>query len=234
MYIYGKNVLKERISSGKEIRKVYLAKDFRDKEFLDLLKEIKIPIISVDRKQLDKMVSQNHQGVILEIEDFEYSSLEEVLSQIDKPYPLLVMLDHLEDPHNLGAIIRTSEALGVDGIILPNKRSVLVNGTVMKTSAGAIHHIPIILVSNLVNTINTLKKEGYWIVGSDMSSLPYDEIDYKMPVCLVIGNEGTGISKLVLENCDYVVSIPMSGKVNSLNASVATGILLSEIVLKRK
>lgn len=234
MYIYGKNVLKERISSENEIRKVYLAKDFRDKEILDLLKGVKFPIVSVDRKQLDKMVPQNHQGIILEIEDFEYSSLEEVLSKIDKPYPLLVMLDHLEDPHNLGAIIRTSEALGADGIILPNKRSVLVNGTVMKTSAGAIHHIPIILVSNLVNTINTLKKAGYWIVGSDMSSLPYDEMDYKMPVCLVIGNEGSGISKLVLQNCDYVVSIPMSGKVNSLNASVATGILLSEIVLKRK
>ena len=140
------------------------------------------------------------------------------------------MLDHLEDPHNFGAIIRTCEALGVDAIIIPNDRNVAVNATVVKTSAGAIYNMPIVRVSNLTATINKLKDIGYWIVGTDMDGEDYTKIDYNSPICLIIGNEGHGMSKIVRDNCDFIAEIPMVGKINSLNASVSCGIVLSRIV----
>ena len=143
------------------------------------------------------------------------------------------MLDHLEDPHNFGAIIRTSEALGVDGIIIPNDRSVGINATVVKTSAGAIAHTNIIRVPNLTSTIEKLKDKGYWIVGTDMEGTNYTKLDYNMPICLVIGNEGHGMSNIVKNNCDFIATIPMTGKVNSLNASVSCAIILSGIVNSR-
>ena len=169
----------------------------------------------------------------MEVDEEKTYSLDEVISNIDKEYPLLVMLDHLEDPHNFGAIIRTCEALGVDGIIIPNDRSVSINSTVVKTSAGAISHMKIIRVANLTASINKLKGNGYWIIGTDMEGEDYTKIDYKMPICLVIGNEGRGISKIVNDNCDYIATIPMVGKVNSLNASVSCAIILSRIVSSR-
>ena len=139
------------------------------------------------------------------------------------------MLDHLEDPHNFGAIIRTSVALGGDAIIIPNDRNVPINGTVVKTSAGAISHIPIIRVPNLNSTITKLKQDGYWIIGTDMEGSNYRTIDYHMPICLIIGNEGKGMSKVIKDNCDYIATIPMTGKINSLNASVSCAIILSQI-----
>ena len=150
----------------------------------------------------------------------------------DKPF--IVILDHLEDPHNFGAIIRTCEAAGVDGIIIPKDRSVSVNSTVMKTSAGALNNMKICMVTNLNRCIDELKDKGIWIVGTDMTdSVSYDSIDYDMPVAIIIGSEGFGISRLVREKCDFVVNIPMKGKVNSLNASVAAGILIYKIFEKR-
>ena len=143
------------------------------------------------------------------------------------------MLDHLEDPHNFGAIIRTSEALGVDGIIIPNDRSVGVNGTVVKTSAGAISYSTIIRVPNLANTLEKLKKKGFWVIGTDMKGEDYNKLDYDLPICLVIGNEGHGMSKIIKDNCDFIATIPMTGKINSLNASVSCGILLANIVSSR-
>ena len=140
------------------------------------------------------------------------------------------MLDHLEDPHNFGAIIRTCEALGIDAIIIPNDRTVNINGTVVKTSAGAIYNIPIVRVVNLNTCIKNLKDIGYWIIGTDMEGTDYRKIDYNMPTCLIIGNEGKGMSKVLKDNCDYIATIPMSGEINSLNASVSAGIILSEIV----
>ena len=145
----------------------------------------------------------------------------------------MVILDHIEDPHNFGAIVRTSEALGVDAIIIPNDRSVQITGTVVKTSVGTIERVKIINVVNLNNTIKKLKDCGYWVVGTDMNGTCYTDIDYKTKIALVIGNEGKGISRLVSKNCDYLAKIPMSGTVNSLNASVACGIFLSEIVRSR-
>lgn len=233
MYIYGKNVAKEKIISGERINKIYLAEKFSDRELLDLIKEKKIKYNFVPIKFLDSKVSGLHQGIILDVDDIDTFDLDYV-KNIKKDKPLLVMLDHLEDPHNFGAIVRTSEALGIDGIIIPNDRNVGVNSTVVKTSAGAIYNMPIIRVANLTSTIKKLKDMGYWIVGTDMDGEDYTNIDYNMPVCLVIGNEGKGMSKIISDNCDYIVRIPMVGKINSLNASVSCGIVLAQIVNSRR
>ncbi len=233
MYIYGKNVVREKLSSGDKIRKAFVSERFRDNDILLELKKRKIKTSFVPGRELDRKVDGLHQGIVLEIDDIRTYALEEVIDNISQEYPTLVMLDHLEDPHNIGAIIRTCEALGVEGIIIPNDRCASINATVVKTSAGAIEYIPIIRVVNLVQTIKKLKDKGYWIIGTDMEGEDYTTIDYKMPVCLIIGNEGKGISKLVADNCDYMASIPMKGKINSLNASVSLGIILSEIVSKR-
>ena len=235
MYIYGKNVAKEKLSTNDKITKAYISKKFKDQNIINLLKEKNLKINFVDELQLNKKVEGNHQGIILEVDEVETLSLKEYLELTkDKKNPLLVMLDHLEDPHNFGAIIRTCEALGIDGIIIPNDRSVGINGTVVKTSVGSIVNVNIIRVPNLANTIEKLKDNGYWFVGTDMKGTEYTKIDYNMPTCLVIGNEGHGMSNIVKNNCDFIATIPMTGKVNSLNASVSCAIILSEIVNQRK
>ena len=227
MYICGKNVAKEYLNGNNKIKKIFLNNNFNDNEIIDLIKSKKIKIDYVDKRTLDNKTMENHQGIILEVDDFEYSNLNILLK---KENPLVVMLDHIQDPHNFGAIIRTCEAAGVDAIIIPKDRSVSVNGTVIRTSVGASKHVPIIRVTNLVNTIKELKKEGFWFFGTDMNGTNYSKLDYKGKTCLIIGNEGDGMSKLVKENCDFIASIPMVGKINSLNASVATGIIVYEAV----
>ena len=231
MYIYGKNVVRESLISNDKIHKAYISNHFHDKELVDMLKNKRIKINYVDNRVLDRKVDGMHQGIVLEVDDINIYTLDEFLKVVkDKKNALVVMLDHLEDPHNFGAIIRTSEALGVDGIIIPDDRCVGITSTVVKVSAGAITHIPIIRVSNLYSSIEKLKKNNFWIVGTDMDGDDYTEIDYDMSICLVIGNEGHGLSKIVRDNCDYIASIPMKGKINSLNASVSCGIILSRIV----
>lgn len=199
---------------------------------MSLIREKKIKYNIVPNKYLDSKVDGLHQGIILEVDDVETYDLN-YLNKIKKNKPILVMLDHLEDPHNFGAIIRTCEALGIDGIIIPNDRNVGVNATVVKTSAGAIYNMPIIRVANLGATMRKLKDMGYWLVGTDMDGENYTQIDYNMPVCLVIGNEGKGMGKVIRDNCDYIAKIPMIGKINSLNASVSCGIVLAQIVNSR-
>lgn len=233
MQIYGKNVAIEKLNSKSKINKIYLSNKFNDKEILSLISKRNINTKVLDNKVLDKMCKGLHQGIILEVEDVKTYTFDEVIPNIDKEYPLVVILDHLEDPHNLGAIIRSSEAFGVDAIILPNDRSVQITSTVVKTSVGTIEKIKIINVTNLNTTIKKLQDQGYWIVGTDMEGEDYTSIDYKTKIAIVIGNEGKGISRLVSENCDYLAKIPMKGTVNSLNASVACGIFLSEIVRSR-
>lgn len=233
MYIYGRNVAKEKLNTNDKINKAYISTKFKDQDLINLIKSKKIKINFVDNKILDKKVEGLHQGIILEIDDIETYTLEEVLKKQNKKYLTLVMLDHLEDPHNFGAIIRTSEALGIDGIIIPNDRSVKINSTVVKTSCGAIEYIPIIKVPNLNSTIKKLKDNNFWIVGTDMQGEDYTKIDYNMNICMIIGNEGKGMQKTTKDNCDFIASIPMIGKINSLNASVSCGIILSEIVSKR-
>lgn len=229
MYVYGKNVAKEKLNGTEQITKIYLSDKFNDKEIFNLIRKKKIKYSVVPSKFLDKKVNGLHQGIIIEspgvdLYEFEY------IKSIDKKNPTVVMLDHLEDPHNFGAIIRTCEALGIDAIIIPKDRNVTVNATVVKTSAGAIYNMPIIAVSNLLSTVNKLKEIGYWIIGTNMNGQDYTKIDYNMPVCLIIGNEGHGMSKVLKDNVDFMAKIPMIGKVNSLNASVSCGIVLSRIV----
>ena len=169
---------------------------------------------------MDKML-KNNQGIIVDIHDYEYGKMEDI-----KDDNFVVMLDHLEDPHNLGAIIRSCEARGIKNIIIPKDRSVAVNETVIKTSTGAISRVNIILVNNLVNAISTLKKDGFFIYAAEADGEDYRKVDYADKICLIIGSEGFGLSKLVRQNSDVIISIPMKGKVNSLNASVSAGILI--------
>ena len=187
MYIYGRNVAKE----AQNVKRVYVQDNFKDNT---LLKQFNAPIKFVPKRVLDDMVDGLHQGIILEVSDYEYFDIDELDSEV------IVMLDHLEDPHNLGAIIRTCEASGIRDIIIPKDRSVSVNGTVMKTSVGTLDKVRIAQVTNLNNTINDLKKKGYWIIGTDMEGTSYTEVDYNGKIVLVIGNEGKGISRLVADN----------------------------------
>lgn len=228
MYIYGKNVVKEALDNNKKINKAYVYKNFNDADILNQLKNKNITY--VEKYELDKMVKENHQGIILSVDDFKYNDIEEFINKEDS---FVVILDHIMDPHNFGAIIRTCEAAGIDGIIIPKDRSIEVNSTVIKVSAGAIENMKIASVTNLVNTMKYLKEKGFWIIGTSMEGTDYSKLDYNNKVAIVIGNEGTGMSRLVKENCDFIASIPMIGKINSLNASVATGVIIYGAIGKR-
>ena len=221
MRVCGKNVFNEL--DYKKVRKIFLANNFKDERIIKTIKENNLKYVLTEPKLMDKML-KNNQGIIIDILDYEYKTLDEI-----KDDNLVLMLDHLEDPHNFGAIIRSCEARGVKNIIIPKDRSVLVNETVMKTSTGALERVNIIMVNNLVNAINKLKDKGYFIYAAEADGKDYRKIDYADKVCLIIGSEGFGISKLVRQNSDEIISIPMKGKVNSLNASVSTGILLFSI-----
>lgn len=229
MYIYGKNVAIETINNKEKIKKAFIYKNFTDNEILNELKKQNVYIKYLEKNEMDKMIDGLHQGIILEVNDFEYNGIDEMIEDDS----LIVILDHIEDPHNFGAIIRTCEAAGVKGIIIPKDRSVEVNATVIKVSTGAIKNMKIAQVTNLNRTIEYLKKEGFWIVGTDMEGTNYYDIDYKGKTAIVIGNEGSGMSRLVSENCDFIAKIPMKGTTNSLNASVATGIVVFEAVKQR-
>lgn len=231
MYVYGKNVAEEIIKKGEKVKKAFIVNNFSDKYLISALEKRNISIKYLSKFEIDKLANGNHQGIILDIPDYEYCDESEFINDENA---LVVILDHLEDPHNLGAIIRTCEAAGVTGIIIPKNRSVSVNSTVMKVSAGAIENVKIASVTNLSNTIKYLKDNGFWIVGTDMNGTSYDEIDYSGKIAIVIGNEGSGMSKLVEENCDFIASIPMRGVINSLNASVAAGIVIYEAIKSRK
>ena len=228
MRVYGKNVAKEILQKPKTIKKAYIYENFNDNEILEQLKKAGIPCKFLDKKSLDDTEEGNHQGIILEIDDYKYTFLDELLDR-----DIIVILDHLEDPHNFGAIIRTCEAAGINSIIIPKDRSVKVNATVMKTSAGTLENVDICMVSNIVNAIKTLKDNGFWIIGTDMEGTDYRKIDYKGKIAIVIGNEGKGLSRLTEENCDFVAKIPMYGTVNSLNASVAAALVIYEAVMNR-
>lgn len=230
-FIYGRNPVKESLKAHK-IKKVFVSDNFSDAEILSLVSKNNIPLGRISNKELENLSKgASHQGVIGICKPFEYTDLNSVIAKtkkIDKP--IIVILDGIEDPHNFGAIIRSSEIFGVSAIIISKHNQVPVNATVMKTSAGALSYVPIVLAGNLSQTIKTLKEEGFWIVASDGSGeVNYADLKYDFPTVLIIGSEGKGVSPLVKKNSDYIVKIPMYGKVNSLNASVAAGILLSKI-----
>ena len=229
MLVYGKNSCEEILKQGKDIKRVYLERNFKDKVITSLIEKLKIKPVFLTKYELDEMTLGNHQGVAVDVLEFKYADIDEII----KENGFIVMLDHLEDTHNFGAIIRTCEAAGVDGIIIPKDRSVSVNSTVMKTSSGAAVNVKICMVTNLVQTINYLKEKGYWIYVYSMDGTSYTSEDYKTSTCIIIGNEGKGVSELVRKSADFIVSIPMIGKINSLNASVAAGIFIYEVVRQR-
>lgn len=234
MIIYGKNSVIEALKSNKKIEQLYLKEKFNiNEEINEIIKKNKIKIKYVDQKFLEKYTqSQKHQGIACSIEDFKYSSVEEIiLSKKNKPL-LIFILDSIEDPHNLGSIIRVGECLGINGIIIPKNRSCQVNETVYKTSAGAINHIKIAKVSNINYAIDKLKENFINIVSTDSKGDNIYNTKISGDIAIVIGSEGFGIHELTKKKSDYIVSIPMFGKVNSLNASVATGIIGYEILRK--
>lgn len=232
MLVYGRNSCKEYLEKNEKVRKIYIQEGFHDENLKLLIENSKIQPIFKSKFELDRLANGNHQGIIIDIGDFVYTDFHDFISSDDS---FVIILDHLEDPHNLGAIIRTCEAAGVNGIIIPKDRSVSVTPTVMKTSTGSIDNIPISLVTNLNQTISELKDLGFWIVGTDMdNSQDYREIDYSGKIALIIGNEGNGMSRMVRESCDFIARIPMYGKVNSLNASVAAGIMIYEVIRQKR
>lgn len=230
MYVYGKNAVKEYLKNNKKVYKAFIWNEFNDQNILFDIQKRNISVKYLQKKQLDELASGLHQGVILEVPDYKYTNLNELINDNSS---FLVILDHLEDPHNFGAIIRTCEAAGVDGIIIPKDRSVQVNETVIKVSTGAVNNVKICQVTNLVTAMKELKKNGFWFIGTDMDGTNYNDIDYSGKIGIVIGSEGFGMSRLVKEECDFVATIPMYGSINSLNASVATGIIIYKAVDKR-
>ena len=229
-FICGRNPVEEALKAG-IVKSVIVSDSFKDNNILSLIKERNISLKRTNQGEINRLCPGVNQGIVAEIKPYQYHSLEELIHLGKKEErPILVMLDGINDPHNFGAIIRCCDIFGVTGIIISKHNQVPLNSTVAKTSAGAINYVPVCSVNNLSNTIRQLKDSGYWIVSSAGSaSMNYQDLKYDFPVVLVIGNEGDGVSQLVLKNSDYVVKIPMYGKVNSLNASVATGILLARI-----
>ena len=229
MLVYGKNVVNEILNGKTKIYKVFLDNNYKDEEILNKIDKRGLKKFHIDKNKLDKMCgSSTNQGSAMDIEEFNYYDIKAI--EEDDKANFVVMLDSLEDPHNFGAIIRTCECAGVDYIIIPRNRSVSVNSTVYKTSSGALSNVKIVEVVNLHNTIKKLKDLGYWVYGSDAKGKDYRSIDFGGKTCLIIGSEGHGLKQIVNNSCDEIISLPMKGKINSLNASVAAGIFIYEIM----
>ncbi len=238
-YIIGKNPLLEAVRSGRTIHKIFISDQLKHQTEQEIRRAIKgkaIPLQKVPRKKLDELTRGKHQGIVAVTASYSYASLEEVLKRAEasgEPAFILI-LDELEDPHNLGAILRTADASGVHGIIIPKRRAVGLTETVAKASAGAIEHVPVVRVTNIARTIDLLKEKHLWVVGTDEAgSEDYRSLDGATPLAIVIGNEGRGLSRLVKEKCDWLVRIPMQGAIPSLNASVAASLLMYEVYRKR-
>lgn len=237
--VIGRNAVIELLKSGREVENVLVAKGEREgsvKRIISLCKEKKIVIKNVDSRKLDALCGgENHQGVAANVPAHKYSTVEDILSFANEKgeKPFIIICDEIEDSHNLGAIIRTAEACGVHGIIIPKRRNVGLNFAVSKTSCGALEYMKVARVGNLADTIEKLKKENIWVYAADMDGQRWDKTDYSGGAALVVGNEGSGVGRLIKEKCDVTVSLPMLGHVNSLNASVAAGIIMYEIAKQR-
>ncbi len=245
-YIEGRNSITEALNAGHEINKIWILQPADgkklDPDLVKILKECKerrIVTVRVSRTALDKMsTTGNHQGVIAQVASHEYADLEDIVAKVEEEgrAPLLLALDELKDSYNLASLLRISDAAGVDGIIIPKHRSIALNSIVSKLSAGAVEYVPVARVTNLSQSLRDLKdKHGFWVCGTDMEgAVPYDKADYSGPLVIVVGSEGEGMRKNIRQCCDFMVSIPMTGHVNSLNAAVATGIIVYEAVKYRK
>lgn len=239
--VEGRNAVIELLESGKDINKIFLTKGERHgsiNKIISMAKENKVILVEKEKRQMEEMAqTPNYQGVIAMVPPYEYCEVEDILQEAKNKgeEPFVLLLDSIEDPHNLGSIIRTAETAGVHGIIIPKRRAATVNSTVNKVSAGAVQHMKIARVTNLSDTIEDLKKKGLWICGTDVDTKTYYyDQDLTGALGIVIGNEGNGIGQKIKSYCDFLVKIPMKGKVNSLNASVSTGIILYEAVKQRK
>ncbi|CEH36094.1 23S rRNA (guanosine(2251)-2'-O)-methyltransferase RlmB [Romboutsia lituseburensis] len=237
--IEGRNPVIEAIKNNREIDKIMVANSAKEgsiKKIIGMAKEKNLIIQYVDKNKLDEIsTSHAHQGVIAQVSEYKYWELEDLIQSVKEKGedPFFIILDEITDPHNLGTIVRTADAVGAHGVIIPKRRSVHITPVVVKASAGAIEYVPICKVTNIVNTIKKLKEEGLWIAAADMDGEVFYEQNLTGALGLVIGSEGFGISRLVKENCDFTVKMPMIGNVTSLNASVAGGILLYEIFKQR-
>ncbi len=236
--IIGRNAVLEALRSGRSLDSVWIAKGERGGSLgviCALCRENGIPIKETDIRKLNSLGGNNHQGVIAFAACKEYASLEDVFEKAaasGQP-PFVIVCDELEDAHNLGAVIRSAEAAGCHGVIIPKRRAVGLTSTVYKTSAGAVEYMPVVRVSNITDTLKQLKKRGLWVYGLDMDGTSWCQTDLSGPIALVVGSEGHGMSRLVKEQCDGIISLPMQGKINSLNASVACGIMMYEVVRQR-
>lgn len=238
--VAGRNAVMEALKGSRSVNKLMIANGSTEgsiKEIIAVAKEKGVNIQYWDRSKLDSIARGiRHQGVLAQVAPVQYAELEDIL-QVAKDRnepPFIVLLDELEDPHNLGAILRTADAAGVHGVLIPKHRSCPLSATVAKTSAGAVEHVPVARVGNLVQTIKKLKQEGLWVAAADMDGKDYYDADLTGPLLLIIGSEGQGVGRLVKEQCDFVVRIPMVGKINSLNASVAGSILMYEAMKQRR
>lgn len=238
--VEGRNAVLELLESGRDINKILVANGEKHgsiHKILAIAKERKIIVTEMERNKLNQIAqTPNNQGVIAIVPPYDYCEVEEILEEANRKneMPFILILDGIEDPHNLGSIIRTAETAGVHGIIIPKRRAASVNSTVSKVSAGAVEYMKIARVNNINETIRYLKEQDVWICGTDMdTNTIYTKQDYKMPIAIVIGSEGFGMSRLVKENCDFLVKIPMKGKITSLNASVSAGIIMYEVVKNR-
>lgn len=238
--VEGRNSVLELLESGKDINKIFVTKGEKHgsiNKILAIAKERKIIVVEKDKKQMDEMAqNENYQGVIAIVPPFEYCEIEDILDYAKQKNedPFILILDEIEDPHNLGSIIRTAETAGVHGVIIPKRRAAAVNSTVNKASSGAVEYMHIARVTNITDIIQKLKDAGLWICGTDINAEKYYyEQDLTGPLGIVIGNEGKGMGEKVRKNCDFLVKIPMKGKVTSLNASVSAGIVIYEALKQR-
>lgn len=239
--VEGRNAVIELLESGRDINKIFISNGEKHgsiNKIITMAKQRKVLVTEVSKTKLKEMAkTENYQGVIAIVPPFEYCDVDDILEESKKRNedPFIVILDGIEDPHNLGSIIRTSETAGVHGIIIPKRRAASVNSTVAKVSAGAVEYMKIARVNNLTETIKYLKDKGIWICGTDISTdTYYDKQDFTGPIAIIIGSEGFGMSRLVKENCDFLVKIPMKGNITSLNASVSAGIVIYEAVKQKK
>ena len=238
--VEGRNSVLELLESEKDINKIFISKGDRQgsiNKIIGKARDNKVVIVEVDKKKLDEMSQTgNHQGVIAIVPPFEYCDVDDILNVAKEKNedPFIIILDGIEDPHNLGAIIRTAETAGAHGVIIPKRRAVGVNSTVNKSSAGAVEYMKVARVNNITETMNYLKEQGLWIIGTDIDTDKYYyNQDMTGPIAIVIGSEGFGMSRLVKENCDILVKIPMKGNITSLNASVSAGIVMYEVVKQK-
>lgn len=238
-YIIGRNPVLEALRAEREIGKIWIAEGSQKgsmQQVIGVAKERNIFVQIVPRKKIDQMVEGVHQGVIAQVAAYKYAELDDLFARAEEQNeaPFFMILDEVEDPHNLGSIMRTADAVGAHGIIIPKRRAVGLTATVAKASTGAIEYIPVARVTNLARTIEELQERGVWIVGTDAKgSDDYRNLDGKMPIGLVIGSEGKGMGRLIKEKCDFLIRLPMAGKVTSLNASVAASLLMYEVYRKR-